>query len=172
MVAAPDVGYRAEGAEAVAALRDLDEGARPLDGAERLGQGGLPRRGQAEHVADHAHDAVLVLGAHEGGDLGELVGERVAVAGGHAAAHHDRAGADALRALLGELERGLDRLLGGRGEKRAGVDDGDVGVGRLGGLLEAVREQEGPHAVGVNLVLGAAERDDEKAHVTPSASGS
>ncbi len=140
-VAAADVGDGAEGAEAVAAVGDLDVGARPLDGAQRLRKrararalGGGHNRLVAKDFVHDAHDAVLGVGAHEGRDLGELVGELVAVARGHATAHNDGQAAHALLGSLGKLERALDALGGGAGKEGAGVDDDGVGLVDLGGL--------------------------------------
>ena len=167
VVAAADVGDRAEGAEAVAAVGDLDVGAGTLDGAQHVaGKGRLAGRGrvgvlEAEHRADDGDDAVLLVGADERGDLGELLVEGLSVARGDAAAHDDGAPADAVGRRLGEVEGGLDRLGGGGREERAGVDDRDVAVGGVRGLLEARGEQQRPHAVGVDLVLGAAQGDEE-----------
>ena len=162
MVAAADVRDRAERAEAVAALGDLHESGGALDGAEhRSGVEDGRRDGDAEDIRDDPDDAVLVVGLNKGRDLGQLLGEVVAVARGDAAAHDDGAGPDALRAALGELEGNLDGLLGRGGEDGAGVHDGRVGVIDAVGLRKAGGEQKRAHAVGVDLVLRAAEGDEE-----------
>ena len=64
---------------------------------------------------------------------------------------------------VGERERDVDRLLAGRLDERAGVDDDEVGV--LGGRRgrEPVGEQGGDDLVGVDGVLRAAERLDVEA---------
>ena len=64
---------------------------------------------------------------------------------------------------LGELERSLDGLLRSGRQERAGVDDGDVGALYVEGLLKARGNEKGTHAIGVDLVLRAAKRDEEDA---------
>ena len=107
-------------------------------------------------------DPVLLVGPHEGRDLGELSREVRAVARRHAAAHDDGHRTGARGGLLGQLNRGLDALGGGGGEERACVHEHEVGACRGVHLLIATRVQKRAHAVGVHLVLGAAEGDVEE----------
>ena len=77
---------------------------------------GSDRRSASDALAREADDRV---------GLGQRGRELVAVALGHAAGDHElRAGP--LR--VGERERDVDRLLAGRLDERAGVDDDEVGV--------------------------------------------
>ncbi len=158
-VAAANVRDHAEAAEAVAAVRDLHVGRRALDRAldarDVRSLGAL----DAQHLVHDGHDAVLLVGGHERRHLGQLGGQVVAVARGNAAAHDDLAGAHAVLDLGGELERGLDALGRGRGEERARVHDRDVGLLGARRLAIARRAEQRAHAVGVDLVLGAAKRD-------------
>ena len=86
-IAAANGGDRAERAESVAAVRDLDVGAGALNRAQRGGKrtsGRTVRTGNdrraPEDAVEYAHDAVLLVGADEGGDLGKLVRKVEAVA--------------------------------------------------------------------------------------------
>ena len=74
----------------------------------------------------------------DGIGFGQRGGQLVAVALGHAAGQHElRAGL--LR--IGERERDVDRLLAGRVDERARVDDDEVGVLGRGRGREPVGEQ-------------------------------
>ena len=124
----------------------------------------------AEHVPHDLDDAVLLIVADECGDLGKLVGKLAAIARGDAAAHDDRNAAHTPCDLVGELERAFDGFRRSGFEERACVDDGDVGIGDIEGLFESVGGEQGAHAVGVNLVLRAAQSDEEGVHGDPSGS--
>ncbi len=93
--------------------------------------------------------------AHHGVDLGQLGGQLVAVALGQAAGDHQ---AGAVAPVVGQRQDGVDRLLAGLVDERAGVDDHDVGGGGVVGLGEPVGDQAAVELVRVDLVLGAAER--------------
>ena len=80
MIAAADVGNHAEAAEAVAAIGDLDIGDSALDGALDLRNIGGNLALDTQHVIDDRHDAVFLVGLHKGRNLGQLVGQVVAVA--------------------------------------------------------------------------------------------
>ncbi len=61
--------------------------------------------------------------------------------------------------MLRHLQNGVDRLLLGGVDERAGVDDDDVGVfGARGDLRSALREQA-HHHLAVHQVLGTAQAD-------------
>ena len=90
-------------------------------------------------------------------DLGKFGGEFVAVALGHASGDHE---ARAVHAEFVEREDRVDRLTAGLVDERAGVDDHEVGEGRVVGRLHAVGEQRTDQLVGVDIVLRAAQRLD------------
>ena len=62
--------------------------------------------------------------------------------------------------VLHHLEDGVDGLLLGGVDEAAGVDDEDVGVFGAGGELRAAAMEQAHHDLGVDEVLGAAERDE------------
>ena len=161
MIATANIRDHAEATEAVAAIGDLDVGDSALDGALDLRNidGNLAL--DAQHAIDDRHDAILLVGLHKGSDLGQLIGQIVAIARRHTAAHDDGARTNAVLNLVGELERGLDALGRCGGEERACIDDGDIGILRVECLLVARGGQKRTHAVGVNLVLSAPEGDVE-----------
>ena len=117
---------------------------------------------KAQDAVNDGDDTVLLVGADESRDLGELFGKLVAIARRDAPAHDDARAANALLDLLGEFEGGLDALGGGRSQERARVDDDGVGVGGGVDLAIARCEQKRAHAVGIDLVFSAAERDEEQ----------
>ncbi len=154
-VAAADVGNRAERAEAVAAVRDLHVGESGLDGAGEVRHdlGGVF---DAQDVAKHVADLVLAVARDEGSHVGHFLLNLVAIARGDAAGHDDRAGDAALKLLGHQGQRQLDALLHGAHQERAGVDNDDVsGVRVIDDGQGRVGLDEGAHAVGVDLVLGA-----------------
>ena len=118
MVAAADVGNRAEGTEPVAAFGDLDVRACPVNRAKNpLWDAWRNVALKAQHVIDDAYDPVLVVGIHERRDLGKLLGKRSAIARRYAAAHHNGERVTLPLLLLRELEGGVERLLRRRDEK-------------------------------------------------------
>ena len=159
-IAAANVRDGAEGAEPVAAIGNLHVGEGGLNRANDLG-GLLGALLHAEHALEDRADLVFALAGDEGRHVGHLMLDLVAVAGGDAAGHDDGAGNAVLKLLRHEGERRLDALLHGAHEKRARVDDDDVGVVRVVDDLElGVGVDERPHAVAVDLVLGATQRDE------------
>ena len=62
--------------------------------------------------------------------------------------------------MLDHLEDGVDGLLLGGVDEAAGVDDEDLGVFGAGGELGAAAMEQAHHDLGVDEVLGAAERDE------------
>ena len=161
MIATANVGDHAEAAKTITAIGNLDVGNGALDGTLDLRDIGRDLALHAQYAIDDRDDTVFLIGLHKGRDLGKLVGQVVAVTRRHATAHDDGAGANAVLHLVSELERGLDALGRRRGEKRARVDDGDIGILRIECLLVARSGQKRTHAVGIDLVLGAAKRDIE-----------
>ena len=163
-VAPTNVRNGTKGAEPVAALGDLHVGTRAVHGAQHaLGDAGRNVALQAQHAIHNVYDTVLVVGVHEGRNLGKLVRERGTVARRNAAAHNDGEGATLVLLLLRNLEGGIERLLRGRDEKGAGVDKREVGLIGIVRLVVAGAEEQGAHAVGVYLVLGAPTSDEENA---------
>ena len=97
--------------------------------------------------------------AGDGVDLGQCRRQLVAVALGHAAGD-DEPGA--VPAELGQGEDRLDRLLPGRLDERAGVDDDQVGQRRVVDRHHPVSQQGARQLVAVDLVLRAAQRLHEE----------
>ena len=161
MIATANIGDHAEAAKTIAAIGNLDVGNGTLDGTLDLRDIGRDLALHAQYAIDDRDDTVFLIGLHKGRDLGKLVGQVVAVTRRHATAHDDGACANAVLHLVSELERGLDTLGRRRGEKRARVDDSDIGILRIECLLIARGGQQRTHAVGVNLVLSAPEGDVE-----------
>ena len=156
----------AEPALAVAALGDLDVG--PWCLGRRAGQLEQIHRRQVGggHRDQRPVAGRLVEADPEPGDLvdlGEGGGQLVAVALGHAAGD-DESGAGP--ALLAEGEHGVDRLAAGGVDEGARVDDDQVGGARLGRGDHPVVDERADELVGVDLVLGTAQRlDVEAGHV-------
>ena len=97
-------------------------------------------RGRAvavDDVAEQRGEVGVGVEAEDSVGLGERGGQFVAVALGHAAdGHHLGAG-------VGRGEQGVDRVLLGAGDERAGVDDHDVGRGVVGDQLVAADRRAG-----------------------------
>ena len=58
---------------------------------------------------------------------------------------------------LRRLQNGLDRLLLGRLDEAAGVDDHDIGVGHIVHDLNAVLLKHGKHMFTVHQIFGASQ---------------
>ena len=99
-------------------------------------------------------------------DLGERLGELGSVPFGHAAGDDE---ARTVAALPVEGEDRVDALAPRVFDERTRVDDDQVGRARVVGRLHPVGEQRADQFVGVDLVLGTAERLDVEAlrHVDP-----
>ena len=111
--------------------------------------------------AGGCEDRLKLAGADDGVDLGNVLLDLVAVALDQAAGHDEAAGLAAGGDLvLRHLEDGVDRLLLGRVDEAAGVDDQNLGVLGAGGELGAGVVEQAHHHLGVDEVLGAAERDE------------
>ena len=80
------------------------------------------------------------------------------------AACDDQAAAAAALLVLGHVEDGRDRLLLGRLDEGAGVDDQDIGLGRIGRELDAVLLEDAEHDLCVNEILGTAKTDETSFH--------
>ena len=172
VVATTDVGDCAEGTEAVATIRDLYVGGGALDGTQEGALGNAYPRGSAgldayaQNVADNLDDTVLVVGVHEGSNLGKLLLQLATIAGGHATAHDDGLlGKASLVHVLGYAKQDSQGLLRCRLEEGTGVDEDDVGVLGTLGLTHAGAQKEGAHAIGIHLVLCTAQGDEVKALV-------
>ncbi len=109
------------------------------------------------------HDFRHLTRAENRVDLGNLLTQFVAIALRQAAGH-DQSLTRAGLLVLRHLEDGVDRLLLRLVDERAGVDDEHVGVGGIAGQLMPLFLGEPEHDLGVNEVLGAAERDHSNLH--------
>ena len=83
--------------------------------------------------------------------LGQLGGELLAVPLGQAADGHDRLGAAAVLEV-GGLQQRVDRVLLGLLDEAAGVDHGDVGLGRVVDQQPALGGEPAGQLLGVDLV--------------------
>ena len=109
------------------------------------------------------HDLWHFAGSEHRIDFRNLRAQLVAIALGQAAGD-DQSLAGAGLLVLGHLEDRVDRLLLGFVDERAGVDDEHVGVGGIAGELMPLFLGEPEHHLGVDEVLGAAERDHSNFH--------
>jgi hypothetical protein len=106
-------------------------------------------------------DGFELAGADDGVDFGDVAADLVAVALDEAAGDDEALGAAAVGDfVLHHLEDGVDGLLLGGVDEAAGVDDEDVGVLGARGELGAAAMEQAHHDLGVDEVLGAAERDE------------
>jgi hypothetical protein len=111
--------------------------------------------------AGGGEDGFEFPGAYHGVDFGDVFLDLVAVAFDQAAGDDDALGlAAVLPLVLDHLEDGIDGLLLGGVDEGAGVDDDDLGVFGLGSKFASGLVEEAHHDLGVDQVLGAAERDE------------
>ena len=107
-------------------------------------------------------DVGVVVEAEHRVGLGQRRGELLAVPLGEAADRDHGLGAPGALEV-GGLQDGVDRVLLGRLDEAAGVDDGDVGVARVLDERPAVGGQPAGQLLGVDLVARAAERHQRDA---------
>ena len=101
--------------------------------------------------------------AEEEVDLGKRLDQLVPVALHHAADGDDRL-APSLVLHPSRLDDGVERLLLGRVDEAARVDDDHLGLGEVAGILGAVIGELCEIALGVDGVLVAAEGDESDLH--------
>jgi len=149
-----EAGDGAEGAALVAAFGDLDigmiggAGDNPvglLTGEIDLGAEG------ALFLEDECIDLLVVAHTGEDIDLRHTLLQLLLIALCQAAAH-DQQGA--LLALCMEAKYGVDRLLFGRLDEAAGVDDDYIGCSRI--ITEGIFLQPAQHDLRIDKVFGAA----------------
>ena len=80
VITTADIRDHAEATEAVTAIGDLDVCDSALDGALDLRNIGGNLALDTQNVIDDRDDAVFLVGLHKGRDLGQLVGQVIAVA--------------------------------------------------------------------------------------------
>ena len=114
-------------------------------------------------TADRADDFRYLPRAEDRIDLGDLLLQLGAVALGEAAGD-DQAAAGAVLLVLRHLEDGVDRLLLGRIDERAGIHHEDVGVGRVVRQLVARLLRQPEHHLGIDEVFGTPQRDQSDFH--------
>ena len=116
---------------------------------------------QTQDLVDLLDDEVLVFCREETRDLRELVFEVCAVARWHAAGDENLIGLDVRHLVHAKCgEDGIEALLHGACQEGAGVDDGEVRLCRLVDDHVVGSAQQGAHLVRVDLVFGAAKRDE------------
>ena len=160
-LAALDGRDRAKRAVVVATVRHFDvrggSGLMPVErGQHPLATGDFGRDRQIEERADDVADLEPLLCGEDVIDAGRDVVRVVAQ-------RRHTAGRDHLLSLGPDRKHvrdHADRLIARRAEKSAGVDDDDVGAVERIGRSHATLLQKRVHAVRVDPVLGAAERDD------------
>src|SRR5579863_7083504 len=133
---------------------------------EELRGGG---RGRRRRDAGGVENGFELAGADDGVDLRNVFADLVAIALDEAAGDDELArGAGGFVAR--HLEDGVDRLLPGRVDEAAGVDDEDFGVLGARGKARAGAVEQAHHDLAVDEVLGAAQRN--KAHGGSRGTGS
>ena len=161
-----------EATDAVTALRHLHVGPGGAGGGagqlqkvesvasgvrRRLRRGPRRAEGDGHRVGRHARagsghvDELASEPGHEV-NLGEGVAELIAVALRHAAGHDQPCPGGP---LLGDAQHGVDRLLAGRLNEGARVDDHQVGQTEIGRAVVPLRLEVTLELVGVHLVLRA-----------------
>ena len=108
-----------------------------------------PRRSQDLFQFARAHNSV---------DFRNILPDLVPIAL-HQATGHNEPPRPAIRLVLRHLEDRIDGLLLGRVNKRAGIDDENLGRLHVGRHLRAGAVQQTHHDLAVDEVLGAAQRD-------------
>ena len=162
-LAAAAVGDDAVGAELIAAVDDGDEGG----GAFGLGEGVGPELAAQVGVGHEvAEDDLEALGSGPDVDVGEAGAEVVRAGADHAAHNGDLEGRLTVAFLFHATEAA--QVAGGAVLRLladdAGVDDGEIGVLRPGGLLPAELGEAGGELVGVGHVHLAAFGPDVVSH--------
>ena len=166
-VGPPDGGNGAKGAAMAAALGELEVGQVPGGGGKpglRLGigePGGLIGQAGASIVGELFQELGQpgkIVHAHKEVHFGEGRQQFLAVAGHQAAGHHQLfAGIGFL--VAGQLQDGVQGLLGGRGDEGAGVDEHHLGLRRRVHHVPPLAGQVAQHDLGVHQVFGTAQAD-------------
>ena len=112
---------------------------------------------------DRLYNVLITARAADDVNLGQIALDLLAVALCQAAGD-DQTLHFALLAL-GGLQNGLDRLGLGRLDKTAGVDNAHLSLVHIVYNLAACLTQSGEHVLGVNQILGTAERDQSNFRV-------
>ena len=103
-------------------------------------------------------DVSVGAGTEHAVDFGQLLQYLFAVALGQASRNHDAA-QGMIFLQPSDVENVVDGLLFGALDKRAGIDDDDVGVDVLRNDFEAFRGKLGEHNLRIDKILRTAERD-------------
>ena len=164
-VAATDQRNRAVGAAVVAALADAD--VRAVLGCgqhaavlkERAVVVRVDGALSGECLADGLVDLLILVDAEDRIDLGHLLADGFRVALGEAARRHQQA-AHAGLLVLRHFKEGGDGLLLGGLDEAAGVDDDDLGPGRVIDDLIAVRGEVAEHLLGIDAVFAASQGNE------------
>ena len=155
-----DMRNHAVRAEAIATIRDLDVGTRGIRVAYQGSVGAHERHVAVEQPRDLLDNVVLIVCREKARGLDKLGGEVVAVARRHATGD-EHLELPASRVLAPhEVEDDLEALLHGTSQKRAGVDDDEIGIVGVVDDREAGGGKACLHLVGVDLVLGTAKRHE------------
>ena len=120
-----------------------------------IGQAGITDNRRA---VQEVGESGKIVHPHKKVHFGEGRQQFFAVAGHQAAGHHQLfIGVGFL--VAGELQDGVQGLLGGRGDEGAGVDQKHPGGGRFTHHLPAPADEASQHDFGVHQVFGAAQGD-------------
>ena len=168
-VLAAHLRNRAERAQPVAAFGDLQKGEVPRRDPQPVAIVQRPRRGRLKHrplLVQPADQPIGHLGhllaaedAHQVVDLGQRLQQLFLLALGQAAGDDHAADVPLALQLEHLVDRGV-RLVAGPLDEAAGVDDDEIGAGRLADQLVAVELQQAEHPLAVDQILGAAEADE------------
>jgi hypothetical protein len=130
-------------------------------------EGRIAVRVAARCKARGSENRFQLAGADDGVDLWDILLNLVTVAFNQAAGDDDALGLAAILLLvLDHFEDRVDRLLFGRVDEAAGVNDDDLGVFSIRRQFGSIVVEQPHHHLGVNEVLRAAKGD--KAHLGTS----
>ncbi len=148
----------AEGAGMVAAFGNLDVGEVARSGQDARGEVvvevGLGRRVRFQALAQ-SHDALQLVGAHQGVYFRQLLAD-IATVPLHQAAGYDQLLRAADFLVLGHLQNGVHGLFFGGIDEAARVDHQHVRLVRMRGQLVALGHKLAHHDFAIHQVFGAA----------------
>ena len=133
-----------------------------LDAAIGVGRGLMNQRGGAVRLGpgQELGQGGKIVHPDEQIDFREVLRELRAIALHQAAGHH-QANLRPVRLQAGQIQDGVHRLFTGRLDEAAGIDQQEIGGGRLPGDLPAGPGEAPQHDFRVHQVLGAAQADGE-----------
>ena len=150
----------AEGAGVIAALGNLYVGRVAGSGEDAFGEIVIEVGTGGELLGLEAFakgsDSFEFVGAEDGVDIGNVLLDIGPEAFDETAGDHEALGF-AGSFVFGHFQNGVDGFLLGGVDEAAGVNNDDVGIGRLGSKLVAVCHELAHHDLGINEIFWAAE---------------